>query len=85
MLSSSSRRLIAALVAALVGLLLVAPASQAAPPAPRATSANGVPNPLRVGTEGVYTPFSYPDAQGRLTGYDVDLVTAVAEELGVCL
>nr|WP_198344236.1 ABC transporter permease subunit [Mycobacterium dioxanotrophicus] len=39
---------------------------------------------LRVGTEGVYSPFSYHDpTTGQLTGYDVDVARAVAEKIGV--
>ena len=39
---------------------------------------------LRVGTEGTYSPFSYHDpASNRLTGYDVEVITAVADKLGV--
>src|SRR6476619_4367900 len=39
---------------------------------------------LRVGTEGVYSPFSYHDQKtGELAGYDVDVATAVGEKLGV--
>ncbi len=39
---------------------------------------------LRVGTEGVYAPFSYHDAAtGELVGYDVDVAKAVADKLGV--
>jgi len=39
---------------------------------------------LRVGTEGVYSPFSYHDpATGQLVGYDVDVARAVVEKLGV--
>jgi His/Glu/Gln/Arg/opine family amino acid ABC transporter permease subunit len=39
---------------------------------------------LRVGTEGVYAPFSYHDpATGDLVGYDVDVAKAVGEKLGV--
>ncbi len=38
---------------------------------------------LRVGTEGVYSPFSYHDANGDLVGYDVDVAKAVADKLGV--
>src|SRR5260370_31218962 len=39
---------------------------------------------LRVGTEGVYSPFSYHDpATGELTGYDVDVARAVGEKIGV--
>lgn len=39
---------------------------------------------LRVGTEGTYAPFSFHDpGTDELTGYDVDVITAVAEQLGV--
>ena len=39
---------------------------------------------LRVGPEGVYSPFSYHDpATGQLIGYDVDVARAVADKLGV--
>ena len=39
---------------------------------------------LRVGTEGVYSPFSYHDpATGQLVGYDVDVARAAADKLGV--
>ncbi|WP_082950044.1 ABC transporter permease subunit [Mycobacterium sp. ACS4331] len=38
---------------------------------------------LRVGTEGVYAPFSYHDpATNELTGYDIDVARAVGEKLG---
>lgn len=38
---------------------------------------------LRVGTEGVYAPFSYHDESGKLVGYDVDVAKAVGQKLGV--
>ncbi|GAB2447196.1 cystine transport system substrate-binding protein [Conyzicola lurida] len=38
---------------------------------------------LTIGTEGTYRPFTYHDASGDLTGYDVEIATAVAEKLGV--
>ncbi len=39
---------------------------------------------LRIGTEGVYAPFSYHDpATGELVGYDVDVAKAVADKIGV--
>jgi cystine transport system substrate-binding protein len=39
---------------------------------------------LTVGTEGTYRPFSFhEEGAGDLTGYDVEVITAVAEELGV--
>ncbi|MBM7024353.1 amino acid ABC transporter substrate-binding protein [Clavibacter zhangzhiyongii] len=40
---------------------------------------------LVIGTEGTYSPFSFHEGSGSgaLTGYDVDIATAVAEKLGV--
>ncbi|WP_165063378.1 amino acid ABC transporter substrate-binding protein [Marisediminicola senii] len=39
---------------------------------------------LVVGTEGTYRPFTFhEDGTGDLTGYDVEIITAVADELGV--
>ena len=39
---------------------------------------------LKIGTEGTYKPFSFhADGSGDLTGYDVEIITAVAEKLGV--
>ena len=39
---------------------------------------------LKVGTEGTYAPFPFHDpTSGELTGYDVEVITAVAEKLGV--
>ena len=39
---------------------------------------------LKVGTEGTYSPFSYHDPKtNELVGYDVEVIAAVAEELGV--
>ena len=38
---------------------------------------------LTVATEGTYRPFSFQDASGELTGFDVEVVTAVADELGL--
>ena len=36
------------------------------------------------GTEGVYSPFSYHDSSSdKLTGYDVEVATAIAKQLGV--
>lgn len=39
---------------------------------------------LKIGTEGTYKPFSFhADGSGELTGYDVEIITAVADRLGV--
>jgi cystine transport system substrate-binding protein len=39
---------------------------------------------LTVGTEGTYKPFSFhEEGSGELTGYDVEVITAVGEKLGV--
>lgn len=38
---------------------------------------------LSVGLEGTYPPFSFVDADGKLTGFEVELSEALAKELGV--
>ncbi|MCF2706549.1 transporter substrate-binding domain-containing protein [Arcanobacterium haemolyticum] len=38
---------------------------------------------LRIGTEGTYAPFTFHDSEGKLTGYDIDIIEAVADKLGV--
>lgn len=38
---------------------------------------------LRIGTEGTYSPFTYHDAAGTLTGFDVDIAREIAKRLGV--
>lgn len=38
---------------------------------------------ISVGTEGTYKPFTYHDRNGNLTGYDVEVMRAVAEKLGI--
>lgn len=37
---------------------------------------------LRVGTEATYAPFEFSDAEGNLTGFDVDLIRAIGKEAG---
>lgn len=53
---------------------------QAQPDAWAATVERGT---LRVGTEGTYSPYSYHGNDGDLTGYDIELVQAIAEKLGL--
>jgi len=38
---------------------------------------------LSIGMEGTYPPFTYKDAQGNLTGFDVDIAKALAAKLGL--
>ncbi|MBI3782033.1 MAG: transporter substrate-binding domain-containing protein [Deltaproteobacteria bacterium] len=38
--------------------------------------------PLRVGSSGDYAPFSFRDAAGNLTGFDVDVANRLAADLG---
>lgn len=38
---------------------------------------------IKIGTEGVYAPYSYHDDKGNLTGYDVEVARALAQKLGV--
>ena len=38
---------------------------------------------IRIGTEGTYSPFTFHDSTGKLTGFDIDIAEAVAKKLGV--
>jgi cystine transport system substrate-binding protein len=38
---------------------------------------------IKVGLEGTYPPFSFQDANGKLTGFEVEFSEALAKELGV--
>lgn len=38
---------------------------------------------LVIGTEGTYSPFTFHDASGKLTGFDVELAEEVGKRLGV--
>ncbi len=65
-------------VAALLGAVPPAGAASAEPGSrPDDTAATAI----RIGTEGTYPPFSYKDGN-ELTGYDVEVAQAVAEEAG---
>lgn len=77
--------LVLALAIALAPALLSAPGAAAAPTSGSATPAavsDAVPNPLRVGTEGVYAPFSVKKGD-EFTGFDIDVMNEVGRRLGV--
>lgn len=67
-----------ALLVALATLLGGAPALAA----PAAEPPTKLPSVLKVGTEGVYPPFSFKKGK-QLTGFDVDVMKAVGKKLGV--
>lgn len=67
-----------------------APAGASTPaPTPQTASGDSLINKINnkgtliVGTQGTYAPFTYHDASGKLTGYDVEVTRAVANKLGV--
>lgn len=66
-------------------ILLAAVLAAAACGAPNSDKADRIQSAgvLRVGTEGVYAPFSYHDQSDQLVGYDVDIAKAVGDKLGV--
>jgi len=45
------------------------------------TLAAGLPNPLRIATEGAYPPFNGVSASGELIGFDVDIANALCAEM----
>jgi cystine transport system substrate-binding protein len=76
--------LVAATAVALVGCQsTAAPSSSSTPAADTSLSDVQDAGVITVGTEGTYRPFTFHDASGGLTGYDVEIVTAVAKKLGV--
>ena len=92
----SARRLVPALTGLLVGLVSLAACATPAPSASASAPASSAPatNPalaalqasgvLTVGTEGTYSPFTFHDPNSNeLTGYDVEVISAVATKLGV--
>ncbi len=73
------RTVVAALTAILALVMVAAPATAYDKSSPAA----GLPPVLKVGTEGVYSPFSYHDPSGKLTGFDIDVMNAIGKKLGV--
>ncbi len=77
--TSAGRRWLTLLVLAPAVLLTTLVLS----PAEAAGAADGDPPVIRVGSEGTYPPFSYIDPRtGRFTGYDIEVVEAVAKQAG---
>ena len=91
----NSKRFLPAVSGVLAGILALTACATPASPSPASanpsvTSTNpalaelqksGV---LEVGTEGTYSPFTFHDpATNQLTGYDIEVITAVAGKLGV--
>jgi len=71
------------LTAALTAGLLLTACGGSSEDAASGGGAEGEAQVLRVATEGTYAPFSFHDqGTNELTGYDVEVVEAVAEELG---
>ena len=81
------RALIFTAVTAAVAALLVGCAGGAAAPESSATADEYglvTPGTLTVATEGTYRPFSFhEEGTGTLAGYDVELIEAVADKLGL--
>ncbi len=74
-------RVLIVLLAVITGALVCA--GPAAATTETATPSAAAERVIRVGTEGTYPPFSYKSGQdGQLTGYDVDVMRAVAQEAG---
>ncbi|MEI2399823.1 amino acid ABC transporter substrate-binding protein [Paenibacillus phytohabitans] len=60
-----------------------AAADSAAPAEQNSLEAVKASGKLRIGTEGTYAPFTYHDADGKLTGFDVEIAEEVSKRLGV--
>ena len=84
---SRRRVLVLSVLAALALPLAACAGGGAAPDASGSGAADDygllTPGTLTVATEGTYRPFSYNDESGALVGYDVEIIEAVADELGL--
>lgn len=72
--------------AALAAIVTIAPLSACGSSSSSTSALQEVKNKgtLVFGTEGTYAPYSYHDSKtNKLTGYDVEVATAVAKDLGV--
>lgn len=83
-----SRRRLSLIALAAAGALALSACSSAAPSGGPSSAAGDdfglvTAGTLTVATEGTYRPFSFQDASGRLTGYDVEIIQAVADQLGL--
>ncbi|MCL6603693.1 MAG: amino acid ABC transporter substrate-binding protein [Paenibacillus sp.] len=58
-------------------------AATAAPAEQNSLEAVKASGKLRIGTEGTYAPFTFHDAAGKLTGFDVEIAEEVSKRLGV--
>lgn len=58
-------------------------AATAAPAEQNSLEAIKASGKLRIGTEGTYAPFTFHDAAGKLTGFDVEIAEEVSKRLGV--
>ncbi len=82
---------------ALVALIMSACGNNAASPSPSQPAASSpaasagqnsldrvtASGKLRIGTEGTYAPFTFHDASGKLTGFDVEIAEEISKRLGV--
>lgn len=49
------------------------------------SSTQGEKKVIKAGTEATFAPFEFQDESGKLTGFDVDLLQAIADEIGYTL
>ena len=65
-------------------VLMLAGCNNSATPTENAatdTSADATPLNIKIATESSYKPFSYTDADGKLIGYEIELVDALCEQM----
>ncbi|BDH55798.1 ABC transporter substrate-binding protein/permease [Tsukamurella sp. PLM1] len=66
-----------------LGVVVIAMLLVAGPVPAHADPVLPVSGVLRVGTEGVYQVYSYHDESGKLVGYDVEMIEAIAQKIGL--
>jgi polar amino acid transport system substrate-binding protein len=84
--SLTTRRFLKTSSLLITGLVLAACGKQEAPAAPAASTAAAPPPAAKVyvvGTDAAYAPFESQNEKGEIVGFDIDVVSAIAQKAGI--
>jgi polar amino acid transport system substrate-binding protein len=82
----STRRFLQTAAFVAVGLVLAACGKKEEAPAPAPVASAPAPAPAKVytvGTDAAYAPFESQNEKGEIVGFDIDVVTAIAQKAGI--
>jgi polar amino acid transport system substrate-binding protein len=89
MTSLNTRRFLQTAAVLVAGLVLAACGKKEETPAPAAVASAAAPAPpppakvYAVGTDAAYAPFESQNEKGEIVGFDIEIVTAIAQKAGI--